>query len=237
MSTMAMDAAFAYSPVDVGVALRKVGRMLRTVMIATVIVLVVGNLAILAATSWARHGAAAAQVPSVPAGVHNFRAVDDTLLRGSAPSAQSYRDLAAMGVRTVVDLRAEAHVNVDQALLDSLDIDLVQIPIRDGQTPTPEMVRRFLTAIDSSAGRVYVHCGAGIGRTGSMVAAYNVERRGLSGVDAARHNLSVGPPSLEQIAYATRMNAEFARPNGALVAVSRVLDAPRRTWARLTKPA
>lgn len=194
--------------------------------------LIAGNLVIFGLTTWARHS-----VPSQPVAtkaINNFRAVDDHLYRGAAPSRAGYAALAQLGVKTVVDLRAEDYVNVDEAYLSSLGLTLVKVPMRDGQTPTDEQVTRFLAASNGSDGPVYVHCGAGVGRTGTMVAAYLVAL-GKSPSEALRRNLSVGPPSLEQIAYAAGLRSSaFERPNVALVAVSRVLDAPRRTWARLS---
>ena len=194
--------------------------------------LVAGNLIIFGLTTWARHS-----VPTQPAAtkaINNFRQVDGHLYRGGAPGTAGYAALADLGIKTVVDLRAESYVNVDEAYLNRLGLNLVRIPIRDGQTPTDDEVAKFLAATESSNGPVFVHCGAGVGRTGTMVAAYLVSE-GKSPSEALRRNLSVGPPSLEQIAFAAGLEPfEYERPNAALVAVSRVLDAPRRTWARLS---
>jgi hypothetical protein len=50
-----------------------------------------------------------------------------------------------------------------------------------------------------------------------------------------RANLEVGPPSLEQLAFAAGLSPgdDVDRPNPAIVAMSRVLDAPRRIWKNL----
>ena len=110
---------------------------------------------------------------------------------------------------------------------------LVRIPMRDGQVPTTEEIEAFLAATQESAGRVFVHCGAGVGRTGAMVGAYQVRQGELSGPDAVRRNLAVGPPSLEQIAFVAKMDDGLPeKPGTMLTAVSRVLDAPRRIWSR-----
>lgn len=207
-------------------------RRLRRMVLGVLAFFVVGNLAILGASTWAKQTTSSATlgVPADVAAIHNFEAVDARVWRGGAPARAGYEALAAAGVTTVVDLRAEHDINVPTALLEDLGLKLVQIPMRDGQAPTPGQVDRFLAAVADSEGPVYVHCGAGVGRTGTMVAAYRV-RNGQSAAAAVRHNLAIGPPSLEQIAFAASLSdGSIHRTNGMVVAVSRALDAPRRSW-------
>jgi protein tyrosine phosphatase (PTP) superfamily phosphohydrolase (DUF442 family) len=209
------------------------GRRLLRLILGFAAILLLGNLVILAAHGYARNNAPTmtVQVPADVAAIRNFEAVDGTLWRGGAPGADDYRALASAGVTTVVDLRAEHDLRIPDELLAELGITRVSIPIRDGQTPTTAQVARFLDAVDASEGSVYLHCGAGVGRTGTMAAAYTVSRGG-NGWDAMRANLAVGPPSLEQLAFAVSLDVgePASRPNPALVAVSRTLDAPRRIW-------
>ncbi|MFL6206135.1 MAG: fused DSP-PTPase phosphatase/NAD kinase-like protein [Acidimicrobiales bacterium] len=209
------------------------GRRLLRLIVGFVAVLVIGNIGILVAHAYARSNApiAANAVTADVAAIRNFEVVDATLWRGGAPTDAEYRSLAEAGVTTVVDLRAEHGVHVPDDLLAELGIRHVSIPIRDGQTPTPVQVQRFLDAVDASTGRVYLHCGAGVGRTGTMAAVYSVSH-GATGWDAMRANLAVGPPSLEQLAFAASLDVgePASRPNPAIVAVSRTLDAPRRLW-------
>lgn len=190
---------------------------------------VAGNLLILGASVWARQRAPepALVMESVP----KIRMVDDRVWRGAAPEPEGYRALAQAGVGTVVDLRAETGLDVDREELAALGLELVQMPVRDGQTPTPDQVDTFLRAVQGSHGITFVHCGAGVGRTGAMVAAYRVASGQATGTEAARGNLSVGPPSLEQIVFALSFElGDQERPNPVVVALSRALDAPRRFW-------
>lgn len=199
---------------------------------AGVAFLLVGNLAILAASYWARETTTVAAAAPIT-GIENFRAVDDKVWRGAAPTTEGYRGLAQAGISTVVDLRAEEGIERDVQVVTDLGMRMVRLPIRDGQTPSNEEIEMFLAAVRESEGKVFVNCGAGVGRTGAMVGAYQVAQGDLSGAAALRRNLAVGPPSLEQIAFVAAMDEDRLRKPGTVVtAVSRVLDAPRRMWSR-----
>ncbi|MFE0137858.1 dual specificity protein phosphatase family protein [Streptomyces sp. NPDC059037] len=195
-----------------------------------------GTLGILALSYWARNATAAPASTVTAPGIHHFRPVDGEglLWRGAAPSPDGYRRLAQLDFATVVDLRAEDLSAAQLAAPRRAGLDVVRLPIRDGQTPTPVQVRRFLDVVRTAHGPVFVHCGAGVGRTGTMAAAYLVRTGEGSSQAAVRRNLAVGPPSVEQIYYALRLRDDRAQqPPMPVVAVSRLVDAPRRMWSRL----
>lgn len=169
------------------------------------------------------------------AGINHFLRVDAKVWRGSAPNSAGYRELAHQGIRTVVDLRAEKMSAHGRSLPAQAGLTAVRLPIRDGQTPTERQVDTFLKAVRQSPGPVYVHCGAGVGRTGAMSAAYLVGTAQATSEQAAKRNLAVGPPSVEQIYYALNVSADNAdnQPPDLIKALSRALDAPRRILSYL----
>ena len=205
------------------------------VVLAAVVFVAVANASIALAVPVTR-AAVGVDDPGPLPGITHLRAVDDGLWRGDAPSEESYRALARHAVSTVVDLRAERDVRLPHQVIDEAGLRVVRIPIRDGQTPTPEQVARFLAVARDAPGRVYVHCGAGVGRAGTMAGTYLVQVAGEAPASALLRNMSVGPPSVEQLWYVgTQAPGVAARQPPAPVSwLSRALDAPRRIWSRLT---
>lgn len=196
--------------------------------------LLLGNGLILGSTLWFRWSSPAAAAATVE-GIDNLHVVDGRLLRGAAPSDQGLRDLAALGVTTVIDLRAEADLLIRDDLLAELGMERFHLPIRDGQLPTAEQAQQLLRIVEGADGKVFLHCGAGVGRTGALTAWYLNATDQTEGTGALRHNLSVGPPSLEQIAFSVQTaDGSYDRPNLGVTVVSRVLDGPRRIWHNLT---
>jgi len=215
-----------------GIAGRRVGVVAMRLAVLGIGMLILPNVAILALHMVAQREVAS---PSIALPIKNFAQVDDRLWRGAAPTAAGLEALAANGVTTVIDLRAEEDLHVDEARLNRLGLHRVHLPMRDGQSPSDAQVANFLAAVEASEGRAFVHCGAGVGRTGTMSAAYLVKTGQATPSEALKRNLSVGPPSLEQLAFSAGLSEHGAvsRPGSLMVAISRTLDAPRRIWVNV----
>jgi protein tyrosine phosphatase (PTP) superfamily phosphohydrolase (DUF442 family) len=202
-------------------------RIGRHALVAFVVFVVAGNLTILVFNRSARARVGVERIEHID-GVPNIRTIDQRVWGGGNPSRDGLTALAQHGVTTIVDLRAEPYRHDDDDFIRTLGVDVVHLEIRDGQTPPDALVDRFVEIVQRSEGTVYLHCGAGVGRTGTVAAGYLVRTGQATPRDAMARSLAVGPPSLEQLHY-LRTNSRAPLP---IVAVSRVLDAPRRTYSR-----
>ncbi|MEO6950718.1 MAG: dual specificity protein phosphatase family protein [Polyangia bacterium] len=103
--------------------------------------------------------------------------VTPTLWRGSRVDHVGLADLKRRGFSAVVGLTAERDLD---AQARAVGLSHMRIPIIDNHNPTLVQVKTFLDFMKTQQkkGAVYVHCEAGIGRTGIMVAAYRMKFEG-----------------------------------------------------------
>ncbi|HEY4000541.1 MAG TPA: tyrosine-protein phosphatase [Candidatus Xenobia bacterium] len=111
--------------------------------------------------------------------IPNFgRVVTGRLYRGAQPTRGDLAWLYQQGVRTVVVLREDQEERryVQADYLDDLaahGLQAVVMTIKDGAIPSRAQVEAFIRLVDDpSRSAVYVHCAAGVGRTGVLVGLY-----------------------------------------------------------------
>jgi protein tyrosine phosphatase (PTP) superfamily phosphohydrolase (DUF442 family) len=109
--------------------------------------------------------------------LENFEQVSDSLCRGAQPSTEGFRELARMGVHTVLDLRGEGGRSLREAeLVTGLGMEYVSIPLSGYQAPTVEQVSKIFAVLgDPAAGKIFVHCRRGADRTGTVLAMYRIQ--------------------------------------------------------------
>ena len=95
---------------------------------------------------------------------------------------------------------------------------VMHVPVEDMEAPTQEQLERCVSAIERANGHgmgVAVHCGAGLGRTGVVLAAHFVTK-GTSAQNAIGKVRRLRPGSIETDEQAEAV-VEFARRRGQLL--------------------
>jgi tyrosine-protein phosphatase SIW14 len=107
----------------------------------------------------------------------NFQKVDDHVYRGAQPTDSGFKDLAQLGIKTIVDLRdVGEHSQADEEkIVTGLGMRYVSIPMHGLSTPKDDKVAAVQALFnDASSGPVFVHCKRGADRTGMVVAVYRI---------------------------------------------------------------
>ena len=154
--------------------------------------------------------------------------------RDEAAALQKLGDLLDAGIRTFVDLTQAGELTSyegwlkDEASRRGLTVRYSRFPIVDLDVPTVPRMREILTEITRAldeAAPVYVHCWGGIGRTGTVIGCWLVERghtgsRALQQLDAMRKHpikkRSPSPEMPEQIEFVRTWGTGRRRMSGRL---------------------
>ena len=114
-------------------------------------------------------------------GVGNFAEISDALYRGAQPTAEGFRELKKMGIKTVINLRS-FHSDRDEMKGTGLRYAHIYSKAWD---PDDDDILAFLKIVEDPANHpVFVHCMHGADRTGWVVAVYRVIEQGWSVDDA-----------------------------------------------------
>lgn len=106
--------------------------------------------------------------------IDNFGQINTNYYRGAQPEGQDYEDLAALGIRTVIDLTRDGRAD-EADMVKGAGMTFVRIPLTTTDRPSDQAVADFLKIVTDPANQpVYVHCQGGRHRTGTMTAVYRI---------------------------------------------------------------
>jgi tyrosine-protein phosphatase SIW14 len=128
------------------------------------------------------------------AGLPNLALMAPGIYRGGQPSAEGFRTLKEMGVRTVIGFRSNTSTKdeVEAAGLASVELP-IQASVFGSEPPTDEQIELFFrTALDPARRPVFFHCKHGKDRTGTMAALYRIEVDGWTNDEAIEEMQSFG---------------------------------------------
>ena len=112
------------------------------------------------------------QTNSTTVSIKNFGQMDDRFFRGGQPKENDYQQLAALGIKTIIDLRDDP-TSYEKQNVEALGMKYVNISMSDKDYPPSEKIAEFLKLVDDpTTGKFYVHCAGGRHRTGVIGAVY-----------------------------------------------------------------
>jgi tyrosine-protein phosphatase SIW14 len=157
--------------------------------------------------------------------INNFGRINSNYFRGAQPEDRDYRDLAGLGVRTVIDLTRDGRAN-EQRLVEQAGMKLYRIPMTTSEKPGAVAVAQFLKLVNDPASQpVFVHCQGGRHRTGVMTAVYRMTQDGWT-ADRAYQEMKQyrfegfpGHPALKKFVYDYYSQMERSRIADASKAV------------------
>lgn len=118
-------------------------------------------------------------------GVPNLYRIAPGFYRAAQPTAEGFRNLAGLGIRTVISLRQTVN---DTPLAQGSGLDLIRIPMKTRHVAerSGAKVVAAMQALGSglSLGPTLVHCHHGADRTGLIAALYRMLSQGWSRAEA-----------------------------------------------------
>ena len=109
------------------------------------------------------------------AGVPNLHQITATLYRSAQPTAEGFRNLAALGIKSVISLRQTVN---DTPLAEGTGLTLHRIPTKSRHVAEKSGAKVVATmqALDTGLGHgpTLIHCHHGADRTGLIAALYRI---------------------------------------------------------------
>jgi protein tyrosine/serine phosphatase len=116
--------------------------------------------------------------PAIDVGVENFGQVTEFFYRGAQPKGEEYQKLAALGIKTIIDLRNDPK-EYARELCESAGMKYINLPLSDKALPSSDTPAKFLELVNNRENwPVYVHCAGGRHRTGAMAAVFRMAVQG-----------------------------------------------------------
>ena len=75
--------------------------------------------------------------------IKNFGQMDERFYRGAQPKESDYRDLAGLGIKTVIDLQ-DNPTSYEKRDAEALGMRYINIPMSDSEYPRAEQIAMFL---------------------------------------------------------------------------------------------
>jgi atypical dual specificity phosphatase len=138
----------------------------------------------------------------------NFSWIEQGRLAGSGLPVheEEFKWLIDKGIKSIVTVR---EVPLPSKWFDGSDVDYLHLMVEDYGAPSMEVIDEAVDYIDkkiSSGKPVLVHCAAGKGRTGAVLAAYLMKKENLTADQAIEKIRLMRPGSVQSLTQETALS-------------------------------
>ena len=132
-------------------------------------------------------------------GIGNFGKVNDGLYRGAQPDAAGIKNLARLGIKTIINLSMTNELwKAEASEASATGITYTNVPLKGLGRPSDAQVAKLLTLIETLPGPVFIHCQHGCDRTGMIVACYRIKHHSWSSKSALEEATKYGLSKYER---------------------------------------
>ena len=138
----------------------------------------------------------------------NFSWVKEGKLAGSGlpVTVDEFKWLVDKGIKSIVTVR---EVPLPSRWIDGTNSDYLHLMVEDYGVPNMEVLDEAVNYIDKkiqSGKPVLVHCAAGKGRTGALLAAYMIKKENLTAEQAIEKIRLMRPGSVQSVTQETALS-------------------------------
>lgn len=116
----------------------------------------------------------------------NFHRISENLYRGGQPTAEGIRQLAELGIKTIVCFRnAREKILREKEIAEASGLRFINLHLSNWFSAKDEEIEKILeTILNPEHQPVFIHCKRGADRTGTVAAVYRMRFDGWTATQA-----------------------------------------------------